>query len=550
MSRQVLHPSSPETAPTGGDLVADALLSAGIDTVFALPGIQLDHLFNAFYPRRNALRIIHPRHEQGAAYMAFGYAEASGRIGTFAVVPGPGLLNAGAALSTAYACRSPVLGLIGQIRSDMIGAQRGELHELTDQSAIVEGLSRWNALVLTPSSAGSSVAMATDALTNGLARPAVVELPPDILAAPACGQKDEQSPLEPAVRPHATRAEIDKAVAILREARAPLIAVGRGAIHAATQVAELAHRLGSPVMSEGRARGILPDSDPLSVGMLAGRVLWQEADVVVLIGGRARHAMHNWKLRADQKLIQIDIDRSTVGSVYSAAAGLNGDSVEILDMLLPAIDWRVDHPERAALLAARKAQAQADFRERLAPQMEWIDALRAALPDDGVMVTEYTQIGYVAAAAFPVERPGTLITPGYQGTLGFGFATALGAKVALPDREVISINGDGGFLFTATELATAVRHRIGVIAIVFNDGYFTNVRRMQEEQHGGRVLATDLHNPDFVSFARSFGAQACRAETPQALAEAIVASRGRDVPTLIEVPMPSVPDPWPLLRPR
>lgn len=550
MSGQVLPIASPETAPTGGDLVAEALLSAGIDTVFALPGIQLDHLFNAFYPRRDDLRIIHARHEQGAAYMAFGYAEASGRIGTFAVVPGPGLLNAGAALSTAYACCSPVLGLVGQIRSDLIGAQRGELHELTDQSALVEGLSRWNARALTPESAGSGVAMAAAALTNGVARPAVVELPPDILAAPTRGQEDEQPFLESAVMPHVTPEEIGKAVAILREARAPLIVVGRGSLHAAAQVAELAHRLGSPVMSEGRARGILPDSDPLSVGMLAGKTLWHEADVVVLIGGRARHAMHNWKLRSDQKLIQIDIDRRTVGSVYPAAAGLVGDSAEVLDKLLPAMDWRVDNPERAALLAARKEQAQAAFREQLAPQMAWIDALREALPEDGVMVTEYTQIGYVAAAAFPVERPGTLITPGYQGTLGFGFATALGAKVALPDREVISINGDGGFLFTATELATAVRHRIGVVAVVFNDGYFTNVRRMQEEQHGGRVLATDLHNPDFVAFGRSFGARTALAETPQALADAIVASRGRDVPTLIEVPMPSVPDPWPLLRPR
>lgn len=550
MSGQNPFPAPSETAPTGGDLVVETLLEAGIDTLFALPGIQLDHFFNAVHPRQDRLRVIHTRHEQGAAYMALGYAEASGRIGTFAVVPGPGLLNAGAALSTAYACWSPVLGLVGQIRSDLIGAQQGELHELPDQTAIVEGLSRWNMLALNPDMAGQYVATAIDALTNARARPAVVELPPDVLGGRVTGKENTLSPMERAARPSVSPVQLDRAIALLREARAPLIAVGRGAIVAATQVAELARRLDIPVMSDGRARGILGDDDPLSLGYLSGRSFWQEADVIILIGGRARHAIANWKLRADQKLIQIDIDHSAIGSVYPAAAELEGDSAEVLDALLARVDWSTERSAgRHALLSERRTQAEQLFRSRLAPQMSWIDAIRRALPEEGILVTEYTQVGYVAASVFPVQRPGTLITPGYQGTLGFGFATALGAKVALPDRDVISINGDGGFMFTATELATAVRHRIGVIAIVFNDGCFTNVRRMQEEKHGGRVLATDLLNPDFVAFARSFGARAARVDNPEALTEAILDAQGGDLPTVIEVTFPKVPDPWPLLRP-
>ena len=182
--------------------------------------------------------------------------------------------------------------------------------------------------------------------------------------------------------------------------------------------------------------------------------------------------------------------------------------------------------------------------------MSYVRALREALPDDGIVVADYTQVGYVATAAFPVSRPRQMITPGYQGTLGFAYATALGAKVGCPDKPVVALCGDGGFLFTANELATAVQHDIRAVAIVFNDGAYGNVRRMQEDLYGGKVVASALHNPDFVRFAESFGAAARRAEGPQGLATALRWALDQPGPTLIEVPVSKMPDPWDLLEPE
>jgi acetolactate synthase-1/2/3 large subunit len=182
---------------------------------------------------------------------------------------------------------------------------------------------------------------------------------------------------------------------------------------------------------------------------------------------------------------------------------------------------------------------------KLAPQLSYLAAIRAELPEDGIFVDEVTQVGFASRLAFPVYRPRTYLSPGYQDNLGFGFATALGAQDARRDVPVMSINGDGGFMFTANELATAVRHRIPLTAIVFNDGAFGNVRRIQQDVYGDRQIANDLANPDFVRFGESFGAAAERAKTPKALRAALKrAVRRRDTPTLIEVPVGPMPNPW------
>jgi acetolactate synthase-1/2/3 large subunit len=183
--------------------------------------------------------------------------------------------------------------------------------------------------------------------------------------------------------------------------------------------------------------------------------------------------------------------------------------------------------------------------EKLSPQIAWLEAIRAELPEDGILVDEVTQIGFAARLAFPVYRPRTFLSPGYQDNLGWGYATALGAQHARPDAPVLAISGDGGFMFTASELATAVRHRIPLVAVVFNDGAFGNVRRIQTERYGNRLIASDLSNPDFLRFAESFGACAERAKDPAGLRAAL--RRGftrRDGPTIIEVPVGPMPSPW------
>jgi acetolactate synthase-1/2/3 large subunit len=182
--------------------------------------------------------------------------------------------------------------------------------------------------------------------------------------------------------------------------------------------------------------------------------------------------------------------------------------------------------------------------EKLAPQLSYIAAIRAELPENGIYVDEVTQVGFVARLAFPVYKPRTFLSPGFQDNLGWGYATALGVQHARPDVPVVSISGDGGFLYTSNELATAMRHRIPLVAIVFADGAFGNVRRIQQERYGNRVIASDLHNPDFVKYAESFGAAAERATTPDALSAALKRAIARREPSLIEVPVGPLPSPW------
>lgn len=532
----------------GATLAVTSLIERGVTTVFGLPGIQLDALFSALHDHRSRVKVIDSRHEQGAAYMAFGYAEAAGKPGVFTVVPGPGMLNAGAAIATAYACGSPVLALIGQVDSTRIGKCYGELHELPDQAGIVSRLVRSHELVFSPQHVALAIHNALDILGRPGFGPAAIELPPDVLAAKVSSGHSPAS-----ATPHATdgeeqnRSRLASLAGLIRSARRPLIFAGRGAVAAADELRRLAHAYGIPVVAQGRAKGILDDRDPLSLNFLSAAELWSDCDLAIAVGTRMKHPLRAWPRPEGMRLAVIDIDPHSAPAVREADLFIRSDARTALPGLIELLpDLTV--ASRPEITVAKKTGA-ARMENALAPQMEMIRAIRSALPEDGVIVTDYTQVGYVANAAFPASQPGTLITSGYQGTLGYAFPTAIGAKVAHPNRQVVAIAGDGGFMFAATELATAVKHRIGVVTLIFNDGRYGNVRRIQETVYGGRVIATDLTNPDFPAFARSFGAYGERARTPAELEQALSDAFGRDLPTVIEVPVGEFPDPWPWILP-
>ena len=533
----------------GAALAVTSLIERGVTTVFGLPGIQLDAFFSALYDHRSRITVIDSRHEQGAAYMALGYAEATGKPGVFTVVPGPGMLNAGAAIATAYACGSPMLALIGQVQSTRIGEGHGELHELPDQAGIVSRLVRSHELVLSPQRVSPAIHNALDALERPGAGPAAIELPPDVLAArlPADSPPANTAP-NAAHSEKQDSNELASLAELIRGARRPIIFAGRGAAAAADELRRLAHRCGIPVVAQGRAKGILDDRDPLSLNYLSAAELWSGCDLAIAVGTRMKHPLRAWPRPQGMQLVVIDIDPLSAPAIGEADLFIRSDARMALAGLMELLpDLPVSF--RPEILAAKKSAA-AKMECGLAPQMAMLRAIRAVLPEDGIIVTDYTQVGYVANAAFPASQAGNLITSGYQGTLGYAFPTAIGAKVAHPNRQVVAIAGDGGFLFAATELATAVKHRIGVVTLVFNDGRFGNVRRIQETVYGGRVIATDLTNPDFLAFAKSFGAYGERARTPAELEQALNAAFGRDLPTVIEVPVGEFPDPWPLILPQ
>jgi len=527
---------------TTAEAIVASLIAHGIKTLYALPGVHNDHLFDALFRASDRIGVVHPRHEQGAGYMALGAALATGRPSAYAVVPGPGLLNTSAALLTAYAMNAPVLGLIGQIPEADIGRGLGHLHEIRDQAGIIARLVDFSARVKTPTEAAPLVAQAVAAMFTGRRGPAVLECAIDMWGRRGAGAPPAPLAIrEPAIDEDAVMA----AAKTLGAAKRPMIICGGGAQGASAEVTALAAMLQAPVLGYRRGRGVLDSRDPLSITLPLGRDLWGEADAVLGVGTRMFYPFRQWGVDDELAVIRIDSDAEEPARVHRPALALVGDAASILRRLLDVLPaHNANRPSRADEMRERHARWSTRL-EKLAPQLAFLEAIRAELPEDGIFVDEVTQIGFVARLALPVYGPRTFLSPGYQDNLGWGYATALGVQHARPDVPVVAISGDGGFMYTANELATAVRHRIPLVAVVFNDGAFGNVRRIQADQFANRLIACDLSNPDFLRFAESFGAAAERAKDPARLRAAL--KRGlarRDGPTVIEVPVGPMPSPW------
>jgi acetolactate synthase-1/2/3 large subunit len=543
--KKVAHP--PTATMTTAEAVTATLIGHGLDTIYALPGVQNDLLFDALHKFSNRLRTVHTRHEQGAAYMALGAALATGRPQAFAVVPGPGLLNAGAALLTAFATNAPVLGLIGQIPIGDIGRDLGQLHEIRDQAGIVARLVDHSTLIRKPEQASRATALALRAMQSGRPGPAALECSMDVWG--KSGQVTLQTPL-PVPQTKIDLSAVRRAAKLLGAAKRPLIICGGGAQDASEEVTALSAMLQAPALAFRRGRGVLDGRNPFSVTLPLGRDLWAEADVVLAVGTRLLIQFRQWSVGPGQKIVRVDADPKEHKRLHKPAVALTGDAAPILRCLLAEL------PKHNAKRASRKAEMQERqavwrkrFESKIGPQVAFLDAIRAELPEDGILVEDITQIVFAARVAYPVYRPRTYISPGFQDPLGLGFATALGAQCARPDVPVLAVTGDGGFMFTATEMATAMRHRIPLVTLLFNDGAFGNVRRIQQERYGHRLIASDLANPDFVAFGKSFGAEAVRANGPDELRRALRrAFAHRSGPTLIEVPVGEMPSPWEFLN--
>jgi acetolactate synthase I/II/III large subunit len=537
------------TVLTTGQVITESLIAHGVDTVFGIPGAHLYDFNDALAERRDKIRFITARHEQGAGYMAFGYAKSTGRVGAYTVVPGPGVLNSAAALCTAYGAIAPVLCITGNIMSHLIGRGRGQLHELPDQLALLRGLTKWSERINHPTDAPGVMAEAFRQLTCGRVRPVAVEAPWDVF-----GMKAEVTvgaPLESPSAPAPDPDSVTAAAKLIAAARRPLISVGAGAVHAGQAILELATLLQAPVTAHRSGKGIVSDESPYSMNSVAAYEYWKDADLLIGVGSRLELQYFRWRwLPRDLKLVRVDIDstemvrvKPDVGIVTDSAIGIRA----LVNALQPLIGKR---DSRASDFAAIKARAAAAI-QAVQPQMGYINAIRQVLPRSGFYVEEISQVGFTSRFGFPVYEPRHYVTCGYQESLGFGFNTALGVKVAHPDQAVIAVTGDGGFLFGAQELATAVQHGINLITVVFNNRSYGNVRRDQLQQYGGRLLGADLVNPDFIKFAESFGAMGLRATSPVELRLHLQTAIDAEAPVLIEVPLErgAETSPWPLTLP-
>ena len=531
--------------PSAGEAVIDGFISNGIEALFCLPGVQNDLFFDALHGRTDEIRPIHTRHEQGAAYMALGSALATGKPSAFCVVPGPGFLNAATALATAYSTNAKVLALVGQIPLADIDRGYGHLHEVRDQLGILRTMTKWAERIDSSAQAACLTQEAFRQLGAGRPRPVGLECPMDVWGAKAPVTLPG-IPAETDVIPINTD-KVEEAAKLLGTAKNPMIVVGGGALDASEEVRQIAEMLEAPVCAFRMGRGVLDSRHHLSVTMPTGHRLWKDVDIVLGIGTRMQPHQQIWGTDSDMKVIRIDLCPKELVRIRRPDIGIVGNAAPVLRALADAVaKHNAKRASRKDELDDAHAKTMRTF-GGLQPQLEYSDAIRDALPEDGIFVDELTQVSYVSRIFMPVYTPRTFLSSGFQGTLGWGFPSGLGVKVGKPDTPVLSVNGDGGFMFNVQEMATAVRHRINLVSVVFNDGAFGNVQRIQKLHYGNRTVASDLTNPDFRKLAESFGVAGLRATSPGALGARIEEAFKMDAPVLIEVPVGEMPDPWSLL---
>ena len=535
---------------TGAEALIKSVRRYGVDTIFGLPGGQTYHLFDAIYNEGDSLRIINSRHEQGVAYMAYGYARSTGRVGVYTVVPGPGTLNTTSALCTAYAGNERVLCLAGQIPSQWIGKGVGFLHEIPDQLGILQRLTKWAERIETPAQAPRLVNQAFREMNTGRTRPAALEMAPDIM-----GMREDVELLPPSPVPEPVQADpdlVEAAARLLGKAKRPLIVFGHGCVDAGPELVRAAEILQAPCTTLWNGKGIIDDRHYLSQPYSAGHQLWATADVVLAVGTRLDNPQLQWGLDDDLKIVRIDIDPAQIGNIANPEIGIAADAKSALSDLVAALArHNIARKSRRDELIGLKTAMFKKFEQDVGPQMRILKIIREELPEDGFLVDEVTQVGYASWYGFPVYRPRHFISSGYQGNLGYGYTTALGVQVANPDKKVVALGGDGGFMYQATEMATAVKYRLNLVNIVFNNHSYGNVQRAQQEEFGGKVIGSDLCNPDFVRFAESFGALGLRVETTGQLRKALQTAFRETGPVLIEMPSDGMPSPWPyILLPR
>ncbi len=534
---------------TGGQLLTEALARQGVHMIFGIPGVQLDELADALYAAGDQISFVCVRNEQATTYMANGYARSTGAVGVAMVVPGPGVLNALTGLATAFATNSRVLLLAGQIDSRAIGKGYGALHEIPDQTGMLQRLTKWTGTARRADGIPDLVTRAFSEMYSGRPRPVALEVPPDVLASTAIATVDGHARPMP-VAPD--EADVERAAALLRSSRRPIIyaggGVGAASPGAALALRELAEALEAPVLVSENGRGAIDARHRLAFDALALRAFRADADIVLGVGTRFLTTFGSQLDIGSASLVLLNADPADLGAPRQAAATICADA----DPGLRALADAVGKPPRASRTSEfQRVRMWLDrcFAD-IAPQREYLAAIRSALPDDGIFVSEYTQVGYAASACFPTYHPHGYIGPGYQGTLGFGFATALGVKAADPSRAVLAVTGDGGFSWTMQELSTAKRYSIGLVTVLFNDGYYGNVRRIQKNRYGGRYFASDLTNPDYRVLAEAFGISYARAHDPATLSGVLREALPADEPTLIEVPVGEFPSPWHLIHER
>jgi len=532
------------TRHTAATAAIAQLEACGATTVFGIPGVHTLALYDAL--QDSSLKHILARHEQGAGFMADGFARATGRPAVALVITGPGVTNVATAVGEAYTDSSPVFVLSSNVESAHLDAMRGNLHDLKDQRAVMRAVTKWNDRAVRPQDVARLIAEGWRAMVTGRRLPVHLEVPLDVLDMTV----ESGQVIAVDVRPDHPdiSGEIDATAALLSQAQRPLIYAGGGVTSsgAGKHVVRIAEALNAPIVTSFQGKGSVPSSHPHNLGALwtqgnAVDKLAGRADALLVIGSRLGvQATERFTFPIPKNLVRIDIDEEEMTRNATPAVSILADASHAVSQLAEALES--DRPTASEwtsqeVAGAREAARKTSFG---AGRYPWLEAIRAAIPAEGVIAWDMTMMSYVATYLFPVEHPRTFLFPTGFGTLGFALPAAIGAKVGLGETPVAAVVGDGGFQFTMQELATAIQFRLGIPIIIFNDSTYSAVKDEQNRSRNGRFAAVDLINPDYVKLAAAYDTPGVRATSPEELEKAIIDALARDLPTIIDVPI----EPW------
>ena len=509
---------------TGGQALAKSLYREGVRVVFGLPGAGQYEAIDGIYEEPE-IRYFTTRHEQATTHMADGYARVSGNIATALVIPGAGVFNASTGIATAHSVSSPILVVTG--RHDQ---------SPNDEMASIQQITKWAVRVSNPADVPAIVHEAFYHLKTGRPRPVYIEVPHEVLAA-----EEEVNLLESECydRPTGDPEYIVQAADLLVEAQRPAIWAGTGVQRSGGWQAlqALAEYLQAPVVTGRESKGVISDRHPLSLGMGELRFAplreWlAQRDVILAVGTTSHFGENNDK----QQIIRLNVDEAGIEDTADNCLNILGDARCGLEAIYRIVSTETSPRTNACAKEVQAINAKRFAPEiQLQPQWDFMQAIRAAIPDDGIFVQGMNQMGYYSRSYYPVYEPRSYLIS--AGNLGVAFPVALGAKIAKPDKAVVVASGDGGFLYNSQELATAVQYGINVVVIVFNDNAYGNVLRAQIEQFDGRVLGTELYNPDFVKLTEAYGVCGVRAHDAEQLELALREALEADAPRVIEVPV-------------
>jgi thiamine pyrophosphate-dependent acetolactate synthase large subunit-like protein len=532
---------------TGGQCVVEALAAEGVRHVFGIPGVHNLAIYDALLGQTRLGHLL-ARHEQGAAFMADGYARVSGEVGVVLVTTGPGATNTLTPLAESYSASMPVVVIMSDIATALVGRDVGALHEVPNQIECFRPVTRMAETVTAVADIPTIIAGAFDLLRSGRPGPIAISIPHDVLGArtDAVARTTRRGQ-----RPPCHVQGIAEAATHLGRARRPLVLAGGGVIAsgAGRELVALARRLGAPVVTTVMGRGAISEDDPLWLGVLPNRrateAALRETDVILAVGCRfaarsTQGLLLNLSLAPSQTLIHLDIDATVIGRLFKPQLGIVGDARDGLRRLVEALG---DGESRTTWDWTWLAQQRTSTSPRYTPAVAAvIRLLREALPRDAIVVNDQTCLNYWMEWHFPVLAPRTFLYPVGSAVLGYAVPAAIGAQVARPDRPVLAVAGDGGFMFSVNELATAVKYRLPVAFLVMNDDRYGAIAWLQEAMFG-RSGEADLANPDFPALARAFGARGTRVESPDALGDTLKAAWAAAGPTVIEMPM-AIEPPW------